>query len=251
MKVLLSPAKKLEEYADFPNYDYTIPLFAQQTEELVAVLQEWEVKDFATIMKLSDKLAELNYERYQNWIAPFQLSDRRRPAIFSFDGEAYKGFDVPSLGMEHYQNLQNSLLILSGLYGVIRPFDWMFPYRLEMGTKADFNGHKTLYDFWGTTIKDYLNEVEQELVFNLASEEYFKAAKLKELTARVITPVFKDYKNGQLKTIMMYAKHQRGQYARFLIENPTFSVDEYKMYSQNGYHFDEELSTENDWVFVR
>ncbi|HRO76495.1 MAG TPA: peroxide stress protein YaaA [Crocinitomicaceae bacterium] len=251
MKILLSPAKSLDEKTAFPDLNYTNPQFLDKTETLVTALQKWETKDFAKTMKLSDALATLNYERYQAWVNPSEKSNFRRPTIFTFDGEAYKGFDINSLSEEHYQTLNNSLVLLSGLYGILRPFDWIFPYRLEMGTKANFNEHKNLYDFWGTTLSDYLNTHEKEVIFNVASEEYFKAARLKDLKAKVITPIFKDYKNGQLKTIMMYAKHQRGKFARFLIENPTLTLDEYKLYKGDGYHFDGTLSTETEWVFTR
>lgn len=251
MKILLSPAKSLNETSAYPDLNFTAPLFLNQTQQLVAALQQWKVADFMKNMKLSEKLAELNYERYQIWISPKKNSEQRRPAIFTFNGEAYKGFDIDSLSDEHYATLNDSLIILSGLYGFLRPFDWMFPYRLEMGTKANFDGDKNLYDFWGTTILNYLNEQEKEIVFNLASEEYFKVARLKEVKARVITPVFKEFKNGQTKTVAIYAKNQRGKFSRFLIENPNLSLEEYQMYQQDGYLYDEKLSTDNEWGFVR
>jgi hypothetical protein len=251
MKILLSPAKSLDEKSDYPNLKFTNPLFLKQTNQLVEYLKTWEIDDFTKNMHLSENLAILNYERYQNWISPDKLSDKRRPAIFSFDGEAYKGFNIHSLSQEHYETLNNSLCLLSGLYGILRPFDYIFPYRLEMGTKAKFGTYKNLYDYWDNTLIDYLNKHEKEIIFNLASSEYFKAAKLAQAKAEVITPVFKDLKNGELKTIMMYAKHQRGKFARFLIENPTLTINEYKLYQEDGYHYQEELSSKNEWVFVK
>ncbi|MBN9293816.1 MAG: peroxide stress protein YaaA [Flavobacteriia bacterium] len=251
MKILLSPAKSLDEQSVYPDLSYTTPQFLKKTNQLARILKSWNVKDFSRIMKLSDTLAELNYERYQNWTSPDKASRYRRPAIFSFTGEVYKGLNISTLSEEHYTTLNKTVCILSGLYGILRPFDWMFPYRLEMGTKTDFNGNKNLYDFWEKSIIQHLNKVEKDLIFNLASEEYFKAARLKEAKARVITPVFKDYKNGKLTTIMMYAKHQRGQFARFIIENPDLSTEEYKLYKEDGYIYQEELSSENEWCFVR
>jgi len=251
MKILLSPAKSLDEQSAYPDLSYTIPQFLKKTNQLARILKSWDVKDFSQIMKLSDTLAELNYERYQNWISPDKASRYRRPAIFSFTGEVYKGLNISTLAEEHYSTLNETVCILSGLYGVLRPFDWMFPYRLEMGTKADFNGYRNLYGFWGTSIVQHLNKVEKSLIFNLASEEYFKAARLKEVKARVITPVFKDYKNGKPVIVMMYAKHQRGQFARFIIENPDLSTEECKLYKEDGYLYREELSSENEWCFVR
>lgn len=252
MKILLSPAKSLDEKSNFPDLPFTSPLFLKQTEQLISVLKRWTVVDFAKTMSLSENLAIRNYERYQNWITPSKTSSIRRPAIFSFDGEAYKGFDIHSLNPEHYSSLNNSLCILSGLYGILRPFDWIYPYRLEMGTKLHIENSKNLYQFWNDTLINYLNKEEKEVIFNLASSEYFKAAQLEKAKARVITPIFKVYKNGELKTIMMYAKQQRGQFARFLIENPTLTIEEYKNYIGGGnYHFDPTLSSEKEWLFVK
>ncbi len=251
MKILLSPAKSLDEESVYPDLNFTSPQFLSQSEQLVADLQQWKVEDFMKIKKLSEALAVLNYERYQTWVSPNKNSTQRRPAIFAFNGEAYRALDIHTLSEEHYQTLNDSLVILSGLYGALRPFDWIFPYRLEMGTKGEFDGNKNLYDFWGTTILDYLNKNEKEVVFNLASEEYFKAARLKEVKAKVITPVFKELKNGQFKTVAIYAKNQRGKFSRFLIENPNLSLEEYQMYQQDGYLYDEKLSTNNEWIFVR
>lgn len=251
MKILLSPAKKIDETTDFPNIHYENPLFSKQTEELVKTMKTWKISDFKTNMKISDDLAELNYQRFQDWVSPHQESAVRKPAIFSFNGEAYRGFDIHSLSEDFYPAMNEKLILLSGLYGILRPLDWMYPYRLEMGTKANFNQHKNLYEFWGDTLINYLNEHEKEVIFNLASSEYFKAAKLNQAIAKVITPVFKDEKNGQLKTVMMYAKHQRGKFSRFLIENETENSNDYQSYSEDRYLFSKELSTEKEWVFVR
>lgn len=251
MKILISPAKSINESASFPSLIYTEPQFAKETKKLVSILKKWSVADFQKIMKLSPALATLNFERYQHWVQPDGSSEKHVPAIFAFTGEVYKGISIETMDSEHYSVLNDKLRILSGIYGLLRPFDWMHPYRLEMGTRADFAGNKNLYEFWGDRILKQLNLEEKELVFNLASEEYFKAARLKELKAQVITPVFKENKNGDLKIVMMYAKHQRGQFARFLVENPDLSLEEYKLYAKDGYLYSEEHSTEQEWIFVR
>lgn len=251
MKILLSPAKKLDENTPFPNLKFTTPFFMKHTDALVKDLKTWKIEDFKKRMHLSDALAELNYQRYQSWITPAVESVFRRPAVFTFDGEAYRGLDIQSFDAKLYSKLNETLIILSGLYGILRPFDWMYPYRLEMGTKASFGAAKNLYDFWKDEIVEYLNQWESDVVFNLASSEYFKAAKLNKLNAKVITPVFKDEKNGQLKTVMMYAKHQRGKFSRFLIENETNTIEDYQSYSEDRYLFNKELSNEKKWVFVR
>jgi len=251
MKILLSPAKMLDETTPFPNIEYTNPMFKKQTDELVKSVKKWKPSDFSKYMGISEKLAALNYERFQNWVSPEEKSDARRPAIFTFNGECYHGLDIHSLEKKHYAKLQENLRILSGLYGMLLPFDWMYPYRLEMGTKADFSKKKSLYEFWGETLINQLNQEEDKIIFNLASKEYFTAAKLAKAKAKVITPTFKEDKNGTLKTVMMYAKNQRGKFARFLIENPNWKIEEYKVYDQDGYLFNKALSSENEWVFVR
>lgn len=251
MKILLSPAKMLNESSKFPDMEYSIPTFIKQAEVLAKGMKKWQITDFEKKMHLSNSLAELNYYRFQNWVSPAKKSEQRRPAIFTFNGEVYKGFDILSLPQKDYQAMNEQIAILSGLYGFLKPLDWISPYRLEMGTKAQFSKNSNLYDFWGNSIIDLLNKTENEVIINLASSEYNKVAKLKQAKVRVITPIFKDLKNGEYKTVMMYAKHQRGKMARFIIQNKTSNVEDYQSYSENNYLFNKSMSNESEWVFTR
>ena len=254
MKIIISPAKSIS-YQKIENNSLTsIASFLKETESLVSKLKKLSSKKIGEMMHLSNDLAELNYNRFQNWESPLVVSENVYPAISAFNGEVYKGFDIHTLSKEELERAQNDLRILSGLYGILKPMDLIYPYRLEMGTKWEITPKtKNLYAFWGDKISKFLNnEMEtDEVIINLASTEYFKAVDLKVLKSRVITPHFKDFKNGQLKIVMMYAKHQRGAMARYIIKNKLTNPDELKLYNQDGYSFDVNSSTENDWVFVR
>jgi len=205
-------------------------------------------------MKISDKLAGLNAARFQEWQRPFN-EDNARPAMFAFNGDVYTGLDAASLNSEAIDTAQKQLRILSGLYGVLRPLDLMQPYRLEMGTKLDNPKGKNLYEYWGDTITQTLNDDLAELgsstLVNLASNEYFSAVKPKELNADVITPVFKDEKNGQYKVISFYAKKARGLMARFILNQKPKSVSDLKEFDANGYSFNEAMSSDKQLVFCR
>lgn len=254
MKIIISPAKSIN-YSKIKNSSLaTIPLFLKETESLVSKLKKLSSKKIASIMHLSTDLADLNYNRYQNWETPLVENETVFPAVSAFNGEVYKGLDAQSLTKEEINRAQNNLRILSGLYGILKPMDLIYPYRLEMGTKwAITPKTKSLYTFWGKKIAEQLNsEMEkEEVLINLASSEYFKAVDLKTLKARVITPHFKDFTNGQLKIVMMYAKHQRGAMSRYIIKNNIVNPEELKLYNIDGYSFDVNSSTKNDWVFVR
>lgn len=254
MKIVISPAKSIN-YKKIENCSLTSTVFfLKETESLVAKLKKLSSKKIAEMMHLSKDLALLNFERYQKWETPLKENSTVFPAISAFNGEVYKGFDVYSLSKEDIERSQDNLRILSGLYGILKPMDLIYPYRLEMGTKWQITAMtKNLYSFWGKKIAEFLNKEmkKEEVLINLASTEYFKAVDLKTLKARVITPHFKDFKNGQLKMIMMYAKHQRGAMARYIIQNNIIDPEELKVYNVDGYSFDVNSSTENDWVFVR
>jgi cytoplasmic iron level regulating protein YaaA (DUF328/UPF0246 family) len=232
----------------------SIPQFLKETESLVVKMKKFSSKKIGTMMHLSKDLSDLNYNRYQNWESPVAVSDSVFPAISAFNGEVYKGFDVHSLSEGEINLAQDNLRILSGLYGILKPMDLIYPYRLEMGTKWQITPKtKNLYAFWGTKIANSLKQEmeKEEVLINLASTEYFKAVDLKVLNRRVITPHFKDFTNGQLKIVMMYAKHQRGAMARYIIKNKITNPEELKVYNVDGYSFDVNNSTENDWVFTR
>ncbi|PHR43614.1 MAG: hypothetical protein COA32_15945 [Fluviicola sp.] len=254
MKILLSPAKSLDFDRTIKTPEVTIAPFVENADYLANKLAKLSKKKLGKLMHLSEQLTDLNYDRYQSWYKPEKSNDNIKPAITVFTGEVYKGFDVESLPQSDLKNAQEQVRILSGLYGVLRPFDLMFPYRLEMGTKWSVTPKtKNLYSYWGSKISDYLNnETESdEVIINLASNEYFKAVDKKVLKPRVITPVFKELKGDQYKVVMMYAKHARGAMARDIVKNQYKSVDDLKGYNVGGYSYNEALSSDNEWVFVR
>ena len=207
-------------------------------------------------MKISTSLADLNYDRYQNWEKPSATSEVNFPAAMAFSGEVYKGLDLQSLSKAELKSAQQKIRILSGLYGVLKPLDIIYPYRLEMGTKWEITPNtKNLYAYWKEKSTPLLNkelaDLKSDVIVNLASTEYFKSIDTKSLNATIITPVFKDYKNGQLKIIMMYAKHARGAMARYIAQKDLKKVEELKLYDVYGYHYSENDSSETEWVFVR
>lgn len=254
MKVLLSPAKSIDT-SSIPNIkDTSVASFLKESEQLVNKLKKFSVKKLEAIMHISRDLAELNKERYSNWTIPLEKTEMIVPAAFAFNGEVYRGLDIQSFSDEELVKAQSVIRILSGMYGVLKPLDLMYPYRLEMGTKWQITPkHKNLYQFWGSKLSKFLNaELEKdEVLVNLASSEYFKAIDRKTLKAKVITPVFKEFKNGEYKIVMMYAKHARGAMARYIVQNNITNVDELKLYTVDGYSFDVNQSTEEEWVFTR
>ena len=248
MKIIISPAKSLDVQTPyFEELNTTLPFFIKDAEQLMTALKKQSPTDLKKLMKLSDNLANLNWERNQNWTVD-DHQKKGRAAIFTFTGDVYKGLDVQSLSVEKVRVLQEKLRILSGLYGVLKPLDKILPYRLEMGTKFGVDT-ANLYDFWGAKIRENFND--NKTIINLASEEYFKAVALKKITARVITPVFREYKNGTLKTIGIFAKKARGTMVRYIIENDIETPEKIKKFDGLGYGFDSNLSTENQWVFTR
>lgn len=254
MKILISPAKLLDYNNEIKTPFVSQAHFLSDSEKLVQKLKKMSSKQLSELMKLSEQLATLNYDRFQNWETPASLSETSQPAVTVFNGEVYKGLDVATFSKKDYERAQKDLRILSGLYGVLKPMDLIYPYRLEMGTRWQINANtKNLYQYWGTRLADLLNsEMEEgEVIINLASNEYFKAVDKNTLKARVITPVFKELKGDVFKTIMMYAKHARGAMARDIIQNEYDSAEDLKGYDVDGYSFNEEMSSENEWVFVR
>lgn len=254
MLLLLSPAKKLDYDSPVRSTLHTQPLFVEQAAALIDVLKEKSASEIASLMKLSDALAKLNVERYAAWTPTFtQLNSRQ--AVLAFNGDVYEGLDAPSLSDAQLKWAQEHVAILSGLYGVLRPLDLMQPYRLEMGTRLATDQGKTLYDYWGSDIAQYLNErlegKRAPTVLNLASEEYFKAVDLDTLKARVIQCVFQDYKNGAWKIISFHAKRARGLMARFVIENKISEPEALTGFTSAGYGYDAGSSSESKLVFRR
>jgi cytoplasmic iron level regulating protein YaaA (DUF328/UPF0246 family) len=254
MKILLSPAKSLHSTCPVQLDKYSVPCFQKETTQLVSKLKRLKPTKLIELMHISSDLAELNAQRYSSWEFPTALTDSVFQSVFTFNGEAYRGLSAETLTTDELNNAQEKLRILSGLYGILKPLDLMFPYRLEMGTKWEVSSKsKNLYAFWGDKLTSLLNKESQkgEVVVNLASTEYAKAINPKKLHVEMITPIFKEYKNGEYKTVMMYAKHARGKMARHLIQNELESIDQLKLYSEDRYQFDENQSSEREWVFVR
>ena len=254
MKVLISPAKTIDIKELDKSFDYSVANFLLESSQLVKKLKKFSVKKIEALMHVSTDLAQINHTRFQNWSEPIELNSDVSPAIFAFNGEVYKGFDAKSLTEEQLESAQNKVRILSGLYGVLKPLDLLYPYRLEMGTKWSITpNQKNLYQFWGKKLSLFLNDEmgKGEVIINLASSEYFKAIDKKHLKNAVITPVFKEFKNGDYKIVMMYAKHARGAMARYIVTNKIESAEELKLYNVDGYSFDVNQSTENEWVYVR
>ncbi len=253
MIIVISPAKTLDYESPLPTDRYTLPDFLDDSAELVETMRRYSALDIAEIMKVSMKIAELNHARFADWHTPF-TPENARPAIFAFKGDVYDGIDAYSLDEEALDFLQDHLRILSGLYGLLRPLDLMQPYRLEMGRKIENPRGKNLYEFWDNKITDALNALlarDDGVLIDLASNEYFKAVKTKALEGRIITPQFKDWKNGQYKMISFYAKKARGMMTRYIAENRLTDPEAIKDFDTAGYHYSEELSQGDDWVFLR
>ena len=238
--------KKYLKYSSKTTFEVISSL--TNNKELIKVLKTKNEKQIGEMMKLSEALSSLNYERFQNFGSD---KNPHKEAAFVFNGEVYAGLNAEGFTEKELTFATNSLRILSGLYGILKPGDIIQPYRLEMGTKLKFKNNKNLYDFWGDEIANFLNKEEQELIINLASNEYNKVAKLKTLDANIITPNFKEFKNGSYKTIMVYAKKARGMMARWIIQNEVNKIEILKSFNQDKYCFNEELSDGNDWIFTR
>ncbi|MDN3677354.1 peroxide stress protein YaaA [Flavobacterium paronense] len=252
MKIVISPAKSLNFEKELPSTTFSEPQFLKQATTIQKTLKKKKPKALSQLMDISDKLAELNWQRNQDWQTPFTIENARQ-AIYTFDGEVYLGLDAYSLPLDKLEVLQSKLRILSGLYGLLKPLDLMQAYRLEMGTSLSIGKNKNLYEFWKKTITKQLNsELEKgELFINLASNEYFSAVDMKALKVPVITPEFKDYKDGNLKMISFFAKKARGMMVRYIIDTNAKTVDDLKGFNYEGYGFDANLSKGNILVFTR
>lgn len=254
MKVVISPAKSLDYTTDVPLATFTKPSFLKQSKEINTILKEVTPQELKTMMNISDKLAEMNWQRNQERKYKLtELNPKVRQAVYAFNGDVYTGLDAYSLSTEKVDYLQEHLRILSGLYGYLKPLDAIEPYRLEMGTKLPINDKKDLYDFWKETLTNSLNKElkKNDVLINLASNEYFSAIDKKALKATIITPEFKDYKDGKLKMISFFAKKARGLMVRYMAENNITNVEDIKQFNVEGYQFDASLSTETKWVFTR
>jgi len=253
MKIVISPAKTLNFESKLPTARATQPKFLAEAQLINSKLESKSKKAISNMMDISDKLAALNYQRYKEFNTPF-TKQNARPAVYAFAGDVYTGLDAYTIASEKLDLLQDSVRILSGMYGLLRPLDLIQPYRLEMGTKLPVNRKKDLYSFWKKTLTETLNsELEaDELFLNLASVEYFSAIDAKKLKVPVISPVFKDFKNGELKIISFFAKKARGSMTRFAIDKNVKTLNELKAFDYDGYGFSEKYTEkENEPVFIR
>lgn len=254
MLSLLSPAKSLNFETPATSQIYTQPTFQKEAQELIDLLRNLSPQDVCKLMKVSDKLGSLNAARFQQWQLPFTTKNAK-PAALAFTGDVYAGLDAANLSERTLEFAQNHLGILSGLYGLLSPMDLIQAYRLEMGTKFANNRGKDLYSFWQPLVTAEINkrleQQERPVLINLASQEYFKAINSKQLRIPIITPVFKDWKNGQYKIISFYAKRARGLMARFIAENRVDNPDGLKGFDLDGYSFNPSLSEGDSWVFTR
>jgi cytoplasmic iron level regulating protein YaaA (DUF328/UPF0246 family) len=254
MLLVISPAKTLD--FDSPSHTkvFTQADFLTRSQDLIGQLQALTPEDISALMKISPKLGELNHQRFMNWALPFD-SENAKAAVLAFRGDVYTGMNADSFNSADFNFAQKHLRILSGLYGLLRPLDLIQPYRLEMGTKFANQHGSNLYQFWGEDITDAINQqltaAKSKVLINLASNEYFSAIKTKALNADIITPVFKDTKNGKQKIISFYAKKARGLMAAYVIKNRLKDVDELKRFDGEGYRFCSEQSTAREWVFLR
>lgn len=254
MIVVVSPAKNLNTDSDIPTSLISQPELLDKASALAKQCKSLSPADLSSLMSISDKLAILNAERFNNFSTPF-TSDNARQAMYMFNGDVYAGLDAYSLSEDDVAFAQNHLRILSGLYGVLRPLDLMQAYRLEMGTKLKNDRGNNLYQYWGDDIAEALKNAAKEsgsdILVNLASNEYFTAVKTKTFGGEIITPVFKDCKNGQYKVISFFAKKARGLMARYIIQNKIVSPHKLKDFDLAGYYFDEASSTDLSPVFLR
>lgn len=253
MKIVVSPAKTLDYESKLPTTRGTQPEFLDTAAKLNRKLSRQSKKEISRLMSISDKLADLNYTRYQEFEEDHDKKNSR-PAMYAFNGDVYTGLDAYTIPTDKLDRLQDTLRILSGMYGILRPLDLIQPYRLEMGTSIGIERKKDLYGVWQKKVTDYLNDEleDNELFLNLASNEYFKAVDEKKLKVSVISPVFKDFKNGKLKIISFFAKKARGSMVRYIIDKDCKSLDDVKGFDYDGYRFSEEhTEKENEPTFIR
>ena len=254
MITVISPAKKLSNECYAYEADHSQPFYLNRSTELVNQLKGYEPSHLQSLMGISEKLSVLNWERFQSWKPSFN-SDNSRQAFFTFRGDTYSGLDADTLSSQDLSFSQNHTRILSGLYGVLKPLDLIMPYRLEMGTKIENSAGKNLYEFWGDALasdleKDLADHDSKYLV-NCASVEYFKSIDKDALKGKVITPVFKEVKNGKARIVSFFAKRARGMMARYIIQNQINNPNEIKQFDLGGYEYSDELSNTMEPVFIR
>ena len=252
MKLVISPAKSLNYDSKLPTGFSSESCFLNEAKELNTLLKKKSPKALSELMHISPKLGALNYERNQNWSLPFS-SENARQAIYAFDGDVYRGLDAYSISEEKLDIVQDTVRIISGLYGLLKPLDLIQPYRLEMGIKFPVGKNKKMYEFWRKKITKALNDelYEDELLVNLASQEYFKAIDANALKTPLIHVDFKEFKNGQFKTIAIFSKRARGLMTRYIIDSNAKTAEELKSFNIDRYAYDANLSSDHKLVFTR
>ena len=253
MITIISPAKTLDFEVKNTAFN-TQPLFIKQAATIAGEIRKMSPDDLANLLNISPKLADLNVNRYSTWeIRAHELSGKA--AVLVYKGDVYQGLKADTFSGQDHEFAQKHLRIISGLYGILRPLDRILPYRLEMGTPLKIKDHKTLYEFWGDLITnhitDTMNEINTNALINLASEEYFKTIDHRKVKINVVTPVFKDFKNGQYKIISFFAKKARGMMSRFIIQERITNPEHLKLFVEEGYYFNDNLSDKHNYIFTR
>ena len=249
MLAIISPSKT-QDFSTPDIQDHTLTRQLDESEVLVKILKQKNQEELSKLMSISEKLATLNYTRFQDFSTPFNFNNAKQ-ALLAFKGDVYNGIDAPNLSKKDLTFAQDNLRMLSVLYGVVRPLDLIAPYRLEMGTKLANPRGKNLYEFWGSKISELLNEDESEVIINLASNEYFKGIDKKTLKPKIINIVFKEFKGDKYKIIGIYAKRARGLMVQYIIKNRIQNSQDLKSFAMEDYRFKEELSDSTTWVFTR
>lgn len=252
MLIVISPAKSLELEKPYPPLEYSVPSELKKASQLIKVLKKKSREELSMLMDISAPLAQLNFQRYKNWQKEHHL-ENSRPAIFTFDGDVYDGFQAFEQSIETLMFANQHLRILSGLYGVLKPFDLIQAFRLEMGTSLNTGKELNLYSFWGKTPAQILKKDlgEDKIIIQLASEEYFKAVQVKSTGARIIQPIFMDFKTDKYKVISFFAKRARGKMAAYICKNQLENPEDIQLFNEDGYYFNPEVSDKNTWVFYR
>ena len=253
MKIIISPAKSLDFDSELNSQNVSVPKFLEKTLAINSILKQKSPSDLMKLQSISEKLSDLNWKRNLEFSRNHN-DDNSRPAIFAFNGDVYEGLDVKTLDVKKIDFLQNNLRIISGLYGVLKPLDLIQPYRLEMGTKISINGFSNLYEYWSNDITKFLSDelLSSEFLLNLASNEYFSAIDKSKINSEIISPIFKDFKNGKLKIISFYAKKARGMMVRYIADNLITDYDNLLSFNYGGYMFNEnETKDRNQPVFTR
>ncbi|MFC2087209.1 peroxide stress protein YaaA [Bacteroidota bacterium] len=254
MITIIGPAKRVNFENTIETENYYVPFFLDEAEILMNKLKKFSKNKLKNLLDISDELAELNTARHTNWKREHNKGNAKE-AIFAFQGDVYNKLEATKFSKNELEFANEHVLIISGLYGILRPLDLIQPYRLEMGSKFSGRWGNNLYEFWREKLTQHINqrleETKSEYLINLASKEYYKVLNNKEIKAKIITPVFKDFKNGNYKVLFLFAKFARGLMTKYIVENKIIRASELKLFQSDGYQFSEYMSGENEWIFIR